>query len=53
MKKYVKISPSTFVTPSGKKRVAVIRATGTITGAQAGGPTSSGITADQVSPSLS
>ena len=48
LKKYAKLSPKTFIGPLGGKRIAVIRASGTITGAEAGGPTSSGINAAQV-----
>lgn len=48
LKKYAKLSPKTFIGPLGSKRIAVIRASGAITGAEAGGPTSSGINASQV-----
>ena len=50
MKKYHKVSPTTFTRPPIRKRIAVIRASGTITGTEAGGPASAGITAQQVSP---
>ena len=49
MKKYHKVSPTTFTVPPIRKRIAVIRASGTITGTEAGGPASAGITAQQVS----
>ena len=52
MKKYHKVSPTTFTGPTIKKRVAVIRASGTITGTEAEGPASAGITAQQVSAAL-
>lgn len=49
LKKYAKLSPKTFTGPLvGRKRIAVIQASGAITGAEAGGPTSSGINASQV-----
>ena len=49
LKKYAKLSPKAFTGPLvGRKRIAVIQASGAITGAEAGGPTSSGINASQV-----
>lgn len=48
LKKYVKLSPATFAASLTRKRIAVIRASGNITGTEPGGLTSTGITAEQV-----
>jgi len=51
MKKYAKLSSATFHGFVGGKRIAVIRASGAISGAEGGGVTSSGIHAEKVSRS--